>query len=84
MTLTLAQQEIPEELFVEQAEYIEKDSLLRWSSEHPEEENIIQKLTRGGAKLISGPRGCGKRTLLLKAYYSLLQNASSQSFPVFA
>lgn len=69
--------------FIEQAEYIEDDWLLANSAEHPDEENIIRKLTQSGAKLITGPRGSGKTTLLKKAYYKMLYSANSSSFPVY-
>lgn len=67
--------------FVEQAEYIPKDEFLDLSSDHPNENAILKKLTQSGAKLISGPRGCGKTTLILKAYYLLLNNSST--IPVY-
>jgi predicted AAA+ superfamily ATPase len=58
-------------LFVEQAEYIDDKSFNQWNIEHPDEEAIIRKLSQGGAKLIIGPRGCGKTTLMLKTYYKI-------------
>ena len=56
-------------VFVEQAEYISPDDFGKWVVEHPQEESIIRKLISPGAKLITGPRGCGKTTLLLKALH---------------
>lgn len=67
--------------FVEQAEYIPKDEFLDLSSDHPNENAILKKLTQSGAKLITGPRGCGKTTLILKAYYQLLDN--NTTIPVY-
>lgn len=63
--------------FVEQAEYLESDAFAAFTEEHPHEKQILQKLCRGGAKLITGPRGCGKTTLLLKAYRKLLEGDST-------
>ncbi len=57
-----------EKVFTEQAEYIESSDLENWHIEHPNEKLIMKKLCQGGAKLLTGPRGCGKTTLLLKAY----------------
>ena len=71
-----------EQVFVEQAEYLEDASFIEWNAQHPDEKRILRKLTQGGAKLISGPRGCGKTTLLLKAFHSMLANADA-AFPVY-
>ena len=48
--------------FVEQAEYIDPAAFDTWAEEHPNEQQILQKLCQGGGKLITGPRGCGKTT----------------------
>lgn len=71
-----------EQFFVEQAEYIEDEEFNKWSAVHPNEKNIIRKLTQGGAKLISGPRGCGKTTLLLKAKHAMLDD-NAFAFPIY-
>lgn len=71
-----------EQVFVEQAEYLEDDSFKEWHAEHPDESKILRKLTQGGAKLISGPRGCGKTTLMLKGFHSMLSSAEA-AFPVY-
>ncbi len=42
-------------------------NLENWHIEHPNEINNEKTVSRG-AKLLTGPRGCGKTTLLLKAY----------------
>lgn len=63
------QKELNLAVFVEQAEYINHSDFNRWVVEHPREEAIIKKLISPGAKLITGPRGCGKTTLLLKSLY---------------
>jgi len=70
-------------LFVEQAEYIDSDSFQRWTTEHPDESSIIKKLSRGGAKLITGPRGCGKTTLLLKTFHKLCLNKRATAIPIY-
>ena len=76
--------ELPlDENFVEQAEYIPEASLLALSADHPDEDSIVRRLSVGGAKLLVGPRGCGKTTLMLKAYYSLLRDASATAFPIY-
>jgi ABC-type lipoprotein export system ATPase subunit len=70
-------------IFIEQAEYIETVEFHKWTAEHPDEEMIIRKLSQTGAKLITGPRGCGKTTLMLKASYKLLADDESQTLPVY-
>lgn len=71
-----------EQIFVEQAEYLEDDAFQQWNAEHPDEVAILRKIMQGGAKLISGPRGCGKTTLLLKAFHRMLES-SDAAFPVY-
>ena len=63
-------------IFTEQAEYIASDEFDRVLVEHPNEAALLKKLTQGGAKLITGPRGCGKTTLMLKAYRQMLTDDS--------
>ena len=72
---------IDQSCFVEQAEYLEPGRFEEWVIDHPDEKSILQKLTQSGAKLITGPRGCGKTTLLLKAYRKLLEVQSTM--PVY-
>lgn len=69
--------------FIEQAEYIPQSDFVEWSSEHPDEHTILKKLTQAGAKLLTGPRGCGKTTLMLKAYNSLLHHDKAGAFPIY-
>lgn len=71
-----------EQVFVEQAEYLEDTSFAQWHTQHPDENKILRKLVQGGAKLISGPRGCGKTTLLLKAFHTMLSSRDA-AFPVY-
>ncbi len=76
--------ELPFEVnFIEQAEYIDTESFAELTIEHPEEESILRKLMGGGAKLLIGPRGCGKSTLMLKAFHQLLNATPLQALPVY-
>lgn len=76
--------ELPFEVnFIEQAEYIDTESFAELTIEHPEEESILRKLMGGGAKLLIGPRGCGKSTLMLKAFNQMLKVPSLQALPVY-
>lgn len=61
-----------ENIFTEQAEYIDSSDLDKWHIEHPNEKIIMKKLCQGGAKLLTGPRGCGKTTLLLRAHNEMI------------
>lgn len=65
------------DVFTEQAEYIPKDSFEKWTTTHIDEDMIIKKLSHGGAKLIVGPRGCGKTTLMLKTYFIALKSKNT-------
>lgn len=76
------EQKTLEQVFVEQAEYLEVDTFTKWNASHPDEEAILRKLTQGGAKLISGPRGCGKTTLLKKAFQVLISQNES-ALPIY-
>lgn len=69
--------------FIEQAEYIPEETFLALNAVHPDEESILRRLSVGGAKLLVGPRGCGKSTLMLKAYYGLLRDPGATTFPVY-
>lgn len=71
-----------DQLFIEQAEYLEDDSFNKWNASHPDEDSILRKLTQGGAKLISGPRGCGKTTLLKKAFHQMTGDSDS-ALPIY-
>lgn len=71
-----------EQVFVEQAEYLEDDVFTKWNASHPDEGVILRKLTQGGAKLISGPRGSGKTTLLKKAFHVLISEKDS-ALPIY-
>lgn len=71
------------EIFTEQAEYLSSQYFEEWSTSLQDEPTIIKKLSQGGAKLITGPRGCGKTTLLLKANNKLLKDPNSNTLPVY-
>jgi hypothetical protein len=71
------------DIFIEQAEYIPLHSFEKWTIKHHDESMIIKKLSQGGAKLITGPRGSGKTTLMLKTYNRLCEEKSSSAFPVY-
>lgn len=79
-----ADEELPFEVnFIEQAEYIDTASFAALTIEHPHENSILRKLMGGGAKLLIGPRGCGKSTLMLKAYQKMMDDADSRALPVY-
>lgn len=74
---------INSEVFTEQAEYLSGSSFKKWSISHQNEADILRKLTQAGAKLITGPRGCGKTTLMLKAFNKLTSSSRGNGFPVY-
>lgn len=79
-----SQDELPFEVnFIEQAEYIDGNIFKVLTIDHPEEEIILKKLMGGGAKLLIGPRGCGKSTLMLKAYHQMIDDSSLDLLPVY-
>lgn len=83
-TFTESIDELPFEVnFIEQAEYIDTDIFAELTIEHPQEESILRKLMGGGAKLLIGPRGCGKSTLMLKAFHQMLNGVYQQALPVY-
>lgn len=81
---TESDDELPFEVnFIEQAEYIDTEKFIELTIEHPKEESILRKLMGGGAKLLIGPRGCGKSTLMLKAFNKMVNSLSTQALPVY-
>ena len=70
-------------IYVEQAEYLPAASFLAYTIDHPRESEIIRKLISGGAKLLVGPRGCGKTTLMLKAFHKMLSDNQARTLPVY-
>lgn len=79
----IVQEKPLERHFVEQAEYLEEDVFDELNAEHPDEELIVKKLTSGGGKLLVGPRGCGKTTLMLKAYNVALGAEAASTLPIY-
>lgn len=69
--------------YIEQAEYIPPENFLAWTIDHPREQEIIRKLCSGGAKLLVGPRGCGKTTLMLKSWHKMAGDKSTPALPVY-
>ncbi len=69
--------------FIEQAEYLDPELFASLATEHPDEDAILKKLMGGGAKLLIGPRGCGKSTLMLKAFHSLLSAEGTPVVPIY-
>ncbi len=71
-----------ENAFVEQAEYIDDSLFSQWLVQHPNEDEILRKLKASGAKLLTGPRGTGKTTLMLRARNQMLR-PGSDALPVY-
>jgi hypothetical protein len=68
-------------LFEERAENLSRDELSNWTTLTSKDLLNIRKLKGAGAKLLIGPRGCGKSTLMRKAYFDLL--ADRTAFPIY-
>ncbi len=88
MTPIAAKIDLDEELpfegnFIEQAEYLDPVLFATLATEHPDEDAILKKLMGGGAKLLIGPRGCGKSTLMLKAFHSLMAVDGMPVLPIY-
>jgi hypothetical protein len=66
-------------VFEERAENLNRTELTSWTQETTRSKEILLKLKGPGAKLLSGPRGCGKSTYLRKAYFDLLQAGDTLS-----
>jgi hypothetical protein len=72
---------LSENLFQERAEYLSSEELHAWTTRTDRDNQILEKLTGSGPKLLIGPRGSGKSTYLRLAYFSLLE--SKQALPVY-
>lgn len=68
-------------VFEQRAEYLSAEELLEWTKLSSKEEATVKKLMGSGAKLLVGPRGCGKSTLMRIAYFRLIE--SQESVPVY-
>ncbi|WP_148648399.1 zinc ribbon domain-containing protein [Sphingobium cupriresistens] len=69
--------------YIEQAEYLPPDAFDALTIDHPYEAEIVRKLASGGAKLLVGPRGCGKTTLMLRAYHKMARERQLKTLPVY-
>ncbi|MFM0192125.1 hypothetical protein PQQ65_03455 [Paraburkholderia strydomiana] len=70
-----------ENIFEERAENLSKEELSDWTMLTQKDKVSIRKLKGPGAKLLIGPRGCGKSTLMRVAYFQLL--AENSAFPIY-
>lgn len=61
-------------VFEERAEYLSATDLEQWTVISPQDAQILSKLKGPGAKLLSGPRGCGKSSYLRRAYFEMLSD----------
>ncbi|GIH50962.1 hypothetical protein SAMN05421833_109117 [Microbispora rosea] len=68
-------------IFEARAEHLTRGELESWTALSERETKVVAKLKATGAKLLIGPRGSGKSTLMLLAYYQLLD--SGDVFPVY-
>ncbi|AWN17254.1 AAA family ATPase [Salinisphaera sp. LB1] len=64
-------------VFEERAEYLTKKALYTWTVTTKRDQLLLKKLKGPGAKLLTGPRGSGKSTMLKRAYYDLLTNQTA-------
>lgn len=81
--MTGSSSESTEELmsvFEERAENLSWDELKNWTALTPHDEGNLEKLSGPGAKLLIGPRGSGKSTLMRSAYFRLF---SGDVLPVY-
>lgn len=68
-------------VFEERAENLSKDELSDWTTFTSKDLLNVKKLKGAGAKLLIGPRGCGKSTLMRFAYFELLSERTA--FPLY-
>jgi hypothetical protein len=64
-------------IFEERAEYLTRQELYDWTATSKQDSHLLEKLKGPGAKLLTGPRGSGKSTILRRAYYDLAHNKST-------
>lgn len=69
------------EAFEERAENLSLDDFRAWTAPTPHEAQVLRQLTSSGPKLLSGPRGCGKTTLLRTAELQLAERG--KMLPVY-
>ncbi|RZS43837.1 hypothetical protein EV193_102818 [Herbihabitans rhizosphaerae] len=68
-------------LFEERAENLTPEEFEAWTAPTPHDEQILRQLQTQGPKLLTGPRGCGKTTLLLRAAAEIRKRGSA--LPVY-
>ncbi|MFI6320143.1 AAA family ATPase [Nonomuraea sp. NPDC050556] len=68
-------------IFEARAEHLSRTELESWTALSERETKVVAKLKATGAKLLIGPRGSGKSTLMRTAYFQLLD--SSDVFPIY-
>jgi ABC-type arginine transport system ATPase subunit len=68
-------------IFETRAEYLTRDQIEQWTALPERETKLVGKLKGSGAKLLSGPRGSGKSTLMRVAYFQLIDEADA--LPVY-
>lgn len=74
-------EELLASIFEERAEHLSKEDLRNWTQITAGNRKAIAKLTGPGAKLLTGPRGSGKSSLLRAAYFQLLEG--TEALPVY-
>jgi len=75
--LSATEQEEIAQLYEERADHLELDSFASNTVLTDDTQDWIRALTGSGAKLIVGPRGCGKTHLMRFAYSSCKENTES-------
>ncbi|RDI31859.1 hypothetical protein [Lentzea flaviverrucosa] len=68
-------------IFETRAEHLTRGQLESWTALSARERKVVAKLKGTGAKLLTGPRGSGKSTLMRLAYFQLLE--SKEALPVY-
>lgn len=72
---------IEQNVFEERAERLSRHELHQWTALTDLDRGVIEKLKGPGVKLLLGPRGSGKSTLMKLAYYETLE--SEHALPVY-
>ena len=67
--------------FEERAENLSRSEITDWTADTPNSDSILRKLMGPGAKLLVGPRGCGKSTFLRVAFFNLSE--SQKALPIY-
>ena len=64
-------------VFEERAEHLTANEIDAWSVNSTNDQRVLKKLRGPGAKLLIGPRGCGKSMLLRRAYYQIARDGNA-------